>query len=320
MLLQHPEALAALPREAVLFDWQYDHRPRESVAKLRAAGFDVVCCPSVQTYNAGWCFLDATQRNIDEHLEDARAADALGVCVTTWELTNFTSYPSVWPVVFAAGRRIAAASSAPDWTALLAAESDPRWARAARIVGSDLPAAAPFLRPGTWRTLRDRLVMKQNPFYLWQDWRAEACGPAGDEILRLCAAADALLAPDDPLRGAVELHRAAVEWVRAVERAAELYRGTTRDPGWAEACIESLQPGREALERLIPWLMRAETAGGSAADVERLMRLVERIASVCERIEAVSTLDTPYRPAFETLIHDGFILGDQAAWRTGAYQ
>lgn len=317
MLLQHPEALAALPRETVLFDWQYDHRPRESTAKLRAAGFDVVCCPSVQTYNSGWCFLDATQRNIDEHAEDARAAGALGVCVTTWELTNFTNYPSVWPVIFAAGRRI---SSAPDtdWPALLAQESDARWARAAQIVGHDIPAAAPFIRAGTWRTLRDRLVMKQNPFYLWQDWRTEACGPPGDEILRLCTAADELLAADDPLRGAVELHRAAVEWVRAADRAAVLYRGGA--PGFAEQCIDALQPGREALERLIPWLMRAETDGGSRADIERHMRLVDRIAVVCDRIESVSNTAGPYRPAFETLIHDAFVLGDQAAWRTGAYR
>ncbi len=310
MLVQHPEALQAIPRETLIFDWQYFKRPRESSAMFRERGLDVVCCPSVQTYNSGWCFLDETQRVFDEHAADARGLGALGVLLTTWEFSFFTQYRTTLPIIYAAGRRL---SRGEDWGAALIGEGGAGYAAAADIVGRQIPAAAEFLRPGTWRQMRDRLVIRQNPFYLWEDWRDEACGPAGGAVLRLCDEADAHLPADAPLRFAVELHRVAVRWVRACDDAHVLYANRHYARA-AQKLIDSLS----LLARLGPGLSAAAEEGGSAADVHRLERLMEKVRIVAGRIRALD--DSPasgYRPSFETIVHDGYIAGDQAAWRTG---
>jgi hypothetical protein len=311
MLLHHAEAIDALPRETVIFDWHYFSRPRDSTQMFRARGFDVVCCPSVQTYNSGWCFLSESLRNIDEHAEDARAAGALGVLVTTWEFSFFTQYLTTLPLIYAAGRRLARGA---DWAAAMSAEGGPGYARAAEIVGDRIPAVAPFLKPGTWRQLRDRFVIRQNPFQLWCAWRTEAGGPAGDEILRLCDEAEAHLPADSPLRFAVELHRVAVKWVRLAEQAYQSYAA-----GRLADCVSKLERGPQLLNQLRPGLARAAAAGGSTADVRRLDQLIKRIEHASERVRELAE-GAPHRPAFETLTHDAYVSGDQAAWRTAAYQ
>jgi hypothetical protein len=310
MLLQHPDALAAIPRQTLIFDWQYFSRPRESTGQFRRRGFDVVCCPSIQTYNAAWCFLGESQRNIDEHAEDARAAGALGVLVTTWELSYFTQYETIWPLIYAAGRRL---SHGSGWDAAIIAEGGEAYAHAAHILGGRLPAASAFIRPGTWRTLRDKLVVRQNPFLLWQAWRSEAGGPVGDAILRLCDEADASLAAGAPLRFVVELHRVAVEWVRLVERACRAYDG-----GQLAAAVDTLQDAAALLLRLRAGVERAAAVGGSEADVQRLELLVDKVQRARRRIEALLKGST-YRPAFATVVHDAYVRGDQAAWCTAAF-
>ncbi|TWT39972.1 Glycosyl hydrolase family 20, catalytic domain [Phycisphaerae bacterium RAS1] len=306
MLLEHPEALPHIPRQTLIFDWQYFNRPRDSTRRFRQAGFDVVCCPSVQTYNSGWCYLDATQSNIDEHAEDAAALGALGVLVTSWEFSYFTAYDTALPLIYAAGRRL---SRGESWEAALRAEGGATYARLAAILGREIPAAAEFLKPGTWRQLRDRFVIRQNPFYLWQDWRAEACGPAGDRVLALCDRAALGLADDDPWQLPITLHRVAVGWVRLAESAAQRYAD-----GQPAAAASVLEHGRELLESLRPPLRRAALSGGSCADAARLDRLAEKIATVCVRLRALSGV--VWLPAFETLIHDAYVAGDEAAWRT----
>ncbi len=307
MLLQHPEALDAVPRETVLFDWQYFQRPLETTRRLRERGFDVVCCPSVQSWNAGWCFLDATCQNIDEHAADARAAGAYGVCVTTWNLTHFSTYAGILPLVYAAGRRLARGEA---WEEALITEGGPGYARAAGILGRDIPACAAFLAPGTWRRLREHLVMRLDPFSLWSAWRSEATSPVGDAILECCRRAELNLRDDDPLRLAVELHRAGVLWVRAVERAAVLY--ATADH---EGCANELGAGAAALALLRPHLAAAAERGGSAADLHRLDILLRRVCDAQRRVRTLVASGRPaYRPAFEVLIGERFVLGDQAAW------
>jgi hypothetical protein len=306
MLIQHPQALAAIPPETVIFDWQYFSRPRDTTNEFRRAGFDVVCCPSIQTYNSGWCFLAESQRNIDEHAEDARAADALGVLVTTWEFSYFTHYPATLPLIYAAGRRLARGE---DWSAALAAEGGPGYVQAAELLGNRVPAAAAFLRAGTWRQLRDCLAVRQDPFGLWRAWREEACGPAGDEILRLCDQADAALPADDPLRFSAELHRVAVQWVRRADGACRAYA-----EGRLDASVGHLEAGSALLERLRPGLERAVAPGGSAGDLDRLDTLIGKVGRACTRIRRLP--GGPYRPAFTTLVHDRYVAGDQAAWMT----
>lgn len=306
MLIEHPAALDALPRETLLFDWQYFNRPHKTTAMLRERGFDVVCCPSIQSYNSGWCFLDETRRNIDEHAEDARRLGALGVLVTTWEFTYFSAFESVAPLVLAAGRRLAAGE---DWRAAITAEGGEAYARAAETLGVQIPAVSRLLAPGTWRLLRENFVMRQNPFSLWIAWRSEACGAAGDELLRLLDAASAPLPAEHVLCFPIELHRVAVEWVRYVERAYRHYEA--RD---VSGCVAALDSGAEQLERLRPHLARIAAGGGSHADLARLDRLQAKARIACARARALPE-SSNWRPAFEMLVHDLYIPGDQSAWR-----
>jgi hypothetical protein len=314
MLLNHPEAMKHIPRKTLIFDWQYFNRPRESTAKFRAAGFDVICCPSLQTYNSGWCFLDDTQRIIDEHAADARELGALGVFVTTWEFTFFSHLNSVLPLVSAAGERLARGT---EWNDAILKHSTPAYARAARILGREIPAASPFLKPGTWRTLRDRLVIRQNPFELWKAWRSEARGPIGEDVLRLCASAREIVerAPAADvaceLRMPIELHAVALEWVRAIDAAAADYSA-----GKLARASDGVRGSVTILLRLKPELGRIAAAGGSGADPARLERLLQKIQAAAERIETLPHYAT-WRPSFETITHDNYIPGDQAAWRTG---
>lgn len=313
MLLNHPEAMQHIPRETILFDWQYFNRPLESSRKFRAAGFDVVCCPSVQTYNSGWCFWDATRRNIDEHAEDAAALGALGVLVTSWEFSYFTHYAGVMPLIFAAGRRLARGM---DWDAAVEAESDTHYAALAQLVGERIPACGELIKPGTWRLIRDRLVIRQNPFELWRAWREEACGPAGDAILAACDEAHAILHAAPPHSTARELalpialHALAVRWVRGVEAAWEKYAA-----GRLAEAADGLAGLLAHFDGLRHELTRIADAGGSRADLARLDRLKEKAEAVIRRISHLPR--GKYRPAFETLVHDNYIAGDQAAWRTG---
>ncbi|MFO0837140.1 MAG: family 20 glycosylhydrolase [Phycisphaerae bacterium] len=315
MLLAHPQALDALPRQTLIFDWQYERRPRDSTRVFRQRGFDVVCCPSLQTYNSGWCFLAESQENFDQHLADSAAEDALGVMLTTWEFSAFSQYDSVLPLVLAAARRARHGSS---WEAAIEAAGGVAYANAARILGRLVPAAARFIGPETWRQLRDRLVMRQNPFALWRDWRDEAAGAAGDEVLKLCdearRAADAASLPTPELAGltfAIDLHRAAVSWVRQVEIAARCYAD-----GQLKNCVSQLHAGRATLDSLRPGILAATQRGGAVADEARLDRLLTMVDEVIARIGTLRA--SGFRPTFETLCAREYLPGDQAAWPTGS--
>jgi hypothetical protein len=308
MLLAHPEALAYLPKETVIFDWHYDKGAKESAEFFRKAGFDVVCCPSIHSYDAGWCHWELTKQNIDQHFADAQQTGALGVLVTTWELSYFTNYPSILPLIYSAGRRLARQE---DWKQALITEGGEGYALAVEILGNQIPQASSFLKPGTWRPLRDRLVMRLNPFELWKEWRGEACGDVGERILRLCDQADSCLDVHHPLRFSIELHRVAVLWVRAVEEAWLAYK--RRDA--IHAC-EALARGAEHLHRLGEGLIQAWEKGGSRADPLRLVRLLQYVAEVARRIAEGARHGEGFRPAFETLIDPMYVPYDQAGWRT----
>ncbi|MFQ5897345.1 MAG: family 20 glycosylhydrolase [Candidatus Methylomirabilia bacterium] len=307
LLARHPEALSGIPTETVIFDWRYDAGPAETTRIFRQRGFEVVCCPALRSYDSGWCFLDETRQLIDAHAADARRLGALGVLVCAWEFFGFSSLPSVLPLIFAAGRRLARGEG---WTAATASEGGPGYAEAAEIVGSRLPAASRFLRPGTWRSLRGQLALQGDPFALWRAWREEACSGAGEAILRDCDRAEALLPEASPLRFPVELHRVAVEWVRLVEGAYRRY--AARD---VAGCATALARGRALLGRLQPGLERIAAEGGSVGDLHRLDRLLEAIDRVAKRLGELPG-DAPWRPAFEALTHEAFTPGDQAGWRT----
>lgn len=314
MLLKHPEAMEHIPRETLIFDWQYFNRPAESMRKFRAAGYEVVCCPSVQTYNSGWCFLDETQQNIDEHAEDAQSLGGEGVLVTSWEFTYFSHYAAIYPLIFAAGQRL---SRGRDWNEAIREIGGESYAEIADILGRQIPGASEFLRPGTSRTLRDRLVIRQNPFELWKAWRQEACSEGGDKILALCERAVERMAHCDTQFGRelwlpVWLHHLALNWVREIEAAYAHYERRKLP----EAAQRISQATRDRFARLRFELRRIADEGGSRADVYRVDRLLVEIATVTRRIWDLDR-DNQWLPSFETIAHANYSRGDQAAWRTG---
>ena len=309
MLLKHPEALAQLPRQTLIFDWQYFQRPLESTQRFRDAGFDVVCCPSLQTYNSGWCFWDATREILDQHLEDAQKLGARGVMLTTWEFSYFSQFAPVQPLVLAAGRRMARGQS---WHDALRAAGGESYAEAAETLGVRLPAASAFLKRGSWRRLRDALVIRQNPFQLWLRW-PESAGADGTRVLELCTLARHQARGDARLDFAILLHETAIHWVRIVQAAAAEYRA-----GRSSAAAQRLRDaGVETLARLRPGLVAAAAQGGASADGARLDKLIARVHEVAARLDALAACDsTAFRPAFECVCHDGYVHGDQAGWRS----
>lgn len=306
MLAKYPGALAGIPRETVIFDWHYEGVSPVTASMFQKRGFEVVCCPAIRSYDSGWCFLDETRRVIDAHAKEAERSNTAGVCVCSWEFFGFSSFESVLPLIMAAGRRLALED---DWSAALEEEGGVDWARAAEILGSRIPGASKFLAPGVMRALRGPLALRSDPFALWREWRRVIAQDELDEIFEACTEALRLLENESPLQFPLALHRAAVMWVRYAGQASGFYAG-----GHMKNCLGKLEAGREVLAGLRPELEKIVEEGGSAADPIRLDRALDMIDRACERIQALP--DAGWRPAFETITQDGFVPGDQAAWRT----
>lgn len=103
MILEHHKAALAMPRETLIFDWQYFQSPVKTSKRLMDDGFEVVCCPTLQTYNAAWLHLDPSEKNVCDHVQAASELGAYGVCVTTWENALFGSYETLLPAIQACG-------------------------------------------------------------------------------------------------------------------------------------------------------------------------------------------------------------------------
>jgi hypothetical protein len=106
MLLEHPHAADWLPKETLIFDWQYFEGPHRTSTRLKSLGFDVVTCPTLQTYNAMWLHLPESEANVLEHIRDAIEMEAEGVCLTTWELALMGSYETILPAIRAVGNML----------------------------------------------------------------------------------------------------------------------------------------------------------------------------------------------------------------------
>lgn len=109
MYFEHPSALDSMPKETMIFDWQYFKSPEYTSELFREKGFRTVFCPAVHTYNAAWCHLPQTERNVTEHAEAAERLGVEGVCVTTWELGLMGNYNTILPVIEGCGAILCAA-------------------------------------------------------------------------------------------------------------------------------------------------------------------------------------------------------------------
>lgn len=304
MYLDHPSALDAMPAKTLIFDWQYFESPLETSRRFADKGFEVVCCPTIQTYNAAWCHVSQSEENIRQAAEAANELGAYGVCVTTWECGLFGNYETILPLIESAGSMLVA----DDTRVFVENFGDANeWAT---LMSADLQAVGGvFAHSGHRSSLKSRLLMQANPFLAWLHHAEELSGEAGDRALGIFDRATQC-APSSAFRGVTEFVEGAVEFVRYAEQARQAYANGL--PGVATA---SLAPCRQIFENLEK-VARANhiNIGGSRADIERCKVAREHVERVIRRIKEYGDGSLGYLPAFEHITHPKFVPHDQAAW------
>ena len=302
MFLEHPAALNELPRSTVIFDWQYFSGVKESAAKLVSGGFEVVACPTLQTYNSVWAHVEPSEANIREVSQDALDLGLKGVCLTTWECALFGAYDTLLPLVKAARPMMDNPQGAPSFDSSLSA-----WAHLMGIELSKLGGV--FSADGHRNRLKCRLLLYGNPFLAWMHHHRELSGGIGEAALELCARA--LLATDDEGEKGVTLFvRGAVEFVRIAEAAHRHYAND--EP---ELAVRALAPLRQLFDTLELVANRTvKRIGGSQADAERCRMAKKHVETVITRIQRYGRRELGYLPSFDIITHPHFVPHDQACW------
>ncbi|HVT13938.1 MAG TPA: family 20 glycosylhydrolase [Fimbriimonadaceae bacterium] len=309
MYLDHPAALDYMPEATLIFDWQYFGSPLETSGKFQDRGFEVVCCPSLQTYNAAWFHLEQSEENVRQAASAAGELDAHGVCVTTWECALLGNYETLIPAIKASGRMLAKTSAEGTFLAAYGEESE-RHGEWARLMAVELQKLGGVFGHSQIRSsLKARLLLQANPFLAWLHHHEELTGEAGDQALAILEKA-IHVAPNGAYRGVSEFVKGAVEFVRYADQARQAYANGL--PGVAAA---SLAPCRQIFENLEK-IARATyfNIGGSLADIERCRVAREHVERVVKRIKEYGDGSLGYLPAFEHLTHHRFVPHDQGAW------
>ncbi|MFY9234412.1 MAG: family 20 glycosylhydrolase [Fimbriimonadaceae bacterium] len=318
MFLDHPEALEHMPRETLIFDWHYFKGPLETAKAFMGKGFEVVCCPTIQNYNAMWMHLPQSEENVRQHAQVAADLGAYGVCVTTWEMGLFGSYETLLPAIRACGdllplspmnggERGSGGEGAFLKSYLRESERYEEWAR---LMGVELQSAGGvFALDGHRNRLKSRLLLYSNPFLAWMHHAEELCGEVGDKALDVIERALAV-APNEATKGISLAARSAIEFVRLAEAARKEYAA-----GKPESAIGKLSPARQLFDDLANVARRThERIGGSLADIERCKAAKEHVERVISRIRQYGDGILGYLPAFEMIAHPKFVPHDQAAW------
>lgn len=300
MFLAHPSALRYIPKESIIFDWQYFNGVAETAPKFTEQGFRVVGCPCVITYSATWCHLGATETNIREVAADVESGGLFGLCVTTWEIGMFAAYDSLFPIL----RWATSDRSGPlvDWFG-----EGQKWAQ---MMSSDLEKFGGVFTSGRIRnSLKTRTLLMANPFLAWVHHGEELRGSHGKAILDHLDQA-LFHAQTEAERGVTLWARAAVEWVRLADDAAAEYAA-----GSPERAIAKLTLTRQLFDDLAKVARRThQRIGGSLADIERCRIAREHVETVIKRLRQYGSGQLGYRPAFEVLTHPRFCPYDQASW------
>ena len=304
MFLDHPDALAHIPKETVVFDWQYFSGLAEGASKF--AGFRVVGCPTLHVYNAAWFHLAQSEENCRTVFRDSQALH--GACLTTWECGLTGAYDTLFPAV----RQAAALMRDPEGPGFIeayAAESE-KHAEWARLMGVELEKlGGVFGFSGHRNKLKARTLLYNNPFLASHHHGAELSGQLGDEALRILDHAG-LVAPGDAEKGVVTAVRGMVEFVRLAHEAAQEYAA-----GEAERAIGRLTATRTVFDMVRRAVVRThQRIGGSLADVERCRLAVRHVDEVIVRVRNFGRGQLGYLPAWEVLTHPNFVAHDQASW------
>ncbi len=340
MFLEHPSALDAMPKETLIFDWQYFKSPYESSKQFTDAGFDVVCSPAILTYNAVWCHLEQSEKNVRDHVEAAQELNAHGVCVTTWECGLFGNYETLFPVIRACGQMLDGVSTSEERIegthpsghgenplapsspnplltvgekgALLASFSQESLAHAewANLMSSKLESVGGTFAFGQIRSsLKCRLLLYSNPFLAWMHHHEELNSEVGDRALAILDHAISI-APTQAMRGVAEFGKLVIEFVRYADQARQAYA-----QGLPGVAVATLSPCREIFDQLEK-IARATSLniGGSRADIERCRAAKEHVERVIRRIRDYGDNSLGYLPAFEIITHPKFMPHDQASW------
>lgn len=307
MFEPHPTAQRYLPKNTLIFDWQYFNGVTESSRIFREAGFDVVGCPALHTYNATWMHVEGSEKNVREVVDDVRELGLHGVCVTTWEQGLFGSYGPLLPALRASGDIMNGGEG--SFLAAYEAESAAHgeWAR---LMGVELEKVGGSFAFGRIRSsLKCRLLLYSNPFLAWLHHADEYCGEVGDRALDIAARA-IHVGPNATLRGIAEFLKLGIEFVRYAENARRHY--AEGRPGEA---INALAPARTLFDQLEAIATANHlNHGGSLADIERCRNAKEAVERAMRRIKQYGDGSLGYLPAFEVLTHPKFVPHDQASW------
>lgn len=327
MLLEHSTAGSFLPKETLVFDWQYFGGATETSTTLMKQGFEVVLCPTLHTYNAPWFHVLESEQNIRIHAREARDMEAHGVCITTWEMGLFGSYDTLFPAIREAGKLISqsiestSAAEADDLLPLQFAEEDSRFLKAyeetspemrawAESIGVALQRFGPlFAFSKTRSALKARFLLYSNPFLLWLRNGKDLIDNEPQAILDLLNLA-LLRAPDEATKGITLFIRAAVEFILIAESSSVEYA-----EGRPEGAIAKLALSRGLFEDLEKVATRTHNrTGGSLADVERCRTAKEHVERVIVRMRKYGDGSLGYMPSFQMLTHPKFVPHDQAGW------
>lgn len=309
MFFDHPSALDAIPKQTLIFDWQYFKGVSETAKTFTARGFEVVGCPALHTYNATWLHVPQSEENVRQVARDVEASGLHGVCVTTWECGLFGSYDTLMPALRASGRILQDPEGDSGFLESYSQESGAHgeWAR---LMGEELQeAGGTFAFGGIRSALKCRMLLYSNPFLLWMHHAEELCGAVGDRALDIIERAYRI-APGEAEKGVCQFARSAIEFARLAERARQEYAS-----GATEACVTQLALTRQIFDDLANVAKRTHARiGGSLADVERCRTAKERIEAAIRAIRQYGDGSLGYLPAFEIITHPKFVPHDQASW------
>jgi len=307
MYTDHPSALMTMPKQTLIFEWQYFNGITDFVSPFTEAGFEVVGAPAIQTYNASWCHLGPSEKNVREVTLDVVQKELHGVCVTTWECGLMGSYDTILPAIRSCGDILNGRE-----TSFLSEyqKQSPRHGEWARLMSEELAQCGGTFTPGKIRSsLKVRLLLEANPFLCWLHHSSELCGPVGDQALTVLDHAMSV-APGEAEKGITFFTRSCIDLVRLADQAQKLYAD-----GKAEAAISKLVPLRRMFDDLAAIARNTHArTGGSLADVERCRIAKEHVERVIARIRAYGTRQLGYLPSFEMITHPKFCPHDQAGW------
>lgn len=309
MFLTHPTALPKIPKETLIFDWQYGNGVRESSELFSTNGFKVIGCPAIKTYSATWLHLEESEENVREVSRDVRDLGLEGVCVTTWECGLFGAYDTLFPALEHSAtivRDPGCGTCFLDAYGKVSAEHR-HWAQ---LMGIELKeCGGPFAYSGIRSSLKVRLLLNANPFLAWMHHGEHLCGPGGDLAMEIVERA-LQIAPTEAEMGVSLFARAGIEFVRLAEVARQAYAD-----GRTGIAISALSPARTLFDDLAKVAKASHSRiGGSLADIERCKAAKAHVERVITRIRDYGDRSLGYLPAWEHLTHHKFMPHDQAAW------